>query len=179
MKTTLLYGFIMTIISTLVVYSLYFTGFHDSVEKLGTAQAISTVVGLLNAIACLTLGIRARRSEIPASEPFGYGRALGTGALIALWGSLFGAISHVLYVSVINPDFQNVIVQGELAKMEARGMSAAQIEQAEGMVRMMTGPAMQGVFGLIFGFLFTFVFALIVAAFLKRSESTVPPVVPA
>jgi len=176
MKTTLFYGFAMAIVGTLLAYSLFFLGYHDSVEKLGTSQTISMIVGILNGITCITLGIRARREEVPASEPFGYGRALGTGTLIALWGSIFGTISHVLYMAVINPGFQDVVVQGELAKLEARGMSSAQIEQAEGMIRMMTGTVVQGIAALIFGFLFAFVFALIIAAFTRRPA---PPATPA
>ena len=117
MKTTLIYGVAMAIVGTLIACILFFLGFHDSTEKLGTAQALGTVLGLVNAIACLFLGIRARRAEVPASEPFGYGRALGTGTLIALWGALFGAIGHMLYMSVINPGFRDIIVQGELAKL--------------------------------------------------------------
>lgn len=175
MKTTLLYGLAMSIVGALIAFLLFFLGFHDSVEKLPTAQTIGTVVGLLNAVVCLFLGIRARRSEVPASEPFGYGRALGAGTLIALWGSIFGSIFHVIYMGLINPGFRDIIVQGELAKMEARGMSSAQIEQAEGMVRMMTGPIPSGIFALIFGFLFTFLFALIVAAFVRRPAADAPP----
>ncbi|MDQ5979938.1 MAG: hypothetical protein QG602_2913 [Verrucomicrobiota bacterium] len=175
MKTTLFYGFIMALVATLLTYALYFLGFHDSVEKLQTAQTISFAAGLLIWIVCLFLGIRARRDETPAQEAFGYGRALGAGTLIALWGSLFGALSHVIYMAFINPDFRDLVVQGELAKMEAQGMPAAQIEQAEGMVRMMTGPIAQGIFALIFGFILCFLVALVVAAFVRRTASTTPP----
>lgn len=174
MKTTLIYGLTMSIVGALLVFLLFFLGFHDSVEKLSTAQTIGLVAGLANAIVCLFLGIRARRSEVPASEAFGYGRALGTGTLIALWSSIFGSIFHVIYMGLINPSFRDIIVQGELAKMEARGMSSTQIEQAEGMVRMMTGPIPSGIMALIFGFLFTFLFALIVAAFVRRPAAETP-----
>jgi hypothetical protein len=175
MKTTLIYGLIMSVVGALLAFLLYFLGFHDSVEKLPTAQTIGMVTGLVNAVVCIFLGIRARRSELPASEPFGYGRALGTGTLIALWGALFGTVFHVIYMGLINPGFRDIIVQGELAKMEARGMSSAQIEQAEGMVRMMTGPIPSGIFALIGGFVFGFIIALIIAAFVRRPAADTPP----
>lgn len=175
MKTTLFYGFIMALVGTLLAYALYFLGFHDSAEKLSTAQTIGFVAGLINWVVCLFLGIKARRDEVPAHEAFGYGRALGAGTLIALWGSIFGSISHVIYMVFINPDFRDVIVQGELAKMEAKGVPAAQIEQAEGMVRMMTGPIPQGIFALIFGFILCFLVALVIAAFVRRPATATPP----
>ncbi|HWA24424.1 MAG TPA: DUF4199 domain-containing protein [Lacunisphaera sp.] len=174
MKTTLIYGLAMAFVGTLLACLLYFMGFHDSVEKLKSAQMIGMVGGIVNSVVFLALGIRARRAEVPASEPFGYGRALGTGTLIALWGSIFGALGHLLYMTVINPEFRDLVVQGELAKMEAKGLSSTQIEQAEGMVRMMTGPVPQAIFALIFGFIFCFIIALIVAAFIRRAESATP-----
>lgn len=176
MKTTLIYGFAMAAVGALMTYALYFLGYHDSVEKLGTAQTIGMVGGLMNGIVCLWLGIRARRDETPATETFGYGRALGTGTLIALWGSLLGAISHVVYMTVVNSDFRELVVQGEIAKMEAKGIPSSQIEQAESVVRMMTGPVAQGIMAVIFGFIMTFILALIVSAFTRRAPPTPPPV---
>ncbi|RXK53194.1 DUF4199 domain-containing protein [Oleiharenicola lentus] len=175
MKTTLFYGFVMALAGSLLTYILFFLGYHDSVEKFTTAQTIASVVGLLIWITCLLLGIRARRDEVPAHEAFGYGRALGAGTLIALWGSLFGSISHAIYMMFVNPDFREVVVQSEIAKMEAKGVPAAQIEQAEGMVRMMTGPVVQSIFALIFGFILCFMVALIVAAFVRRPATGTPP----
>jgi len=170
MNTTLLYGLAMAVISALLNYGLYFAGFHETPEKLGTAQTIGMVAGLLISIACIALGCRARRAETPANEPFGYGRSFLTGFLISLWGVLFGTISQVLYVAVVNPGFRDVVVQLELAKAEARGVTAQQLEQAEGMIRMMTGPVAQGIFGFIFGLIFCTIIALIVAAFVRRPE---------
>lgn len=168
MKTSLTYGLGMAIAGTILAFVLYFLGFHSSAEKLATGQTIGMIGGLAIAIVGLTLAVKARRAETPATEPFGYGRALGVGTLTGLFSSLFGSISNVIYVTLINPGIQDLLVEGELAKLEARGMTADQTEAAEGMIRLMTGPAMQGVFGLIGGFFFSFIIALIVAAVLKR-----------
>jgi hypothetical protein len=174
MKTTLIYGAAMAFAGTLLACILYFAGFHDSLEKLKTAQTIGMVAGILIWVAGLFLGLRARRAEVPANEAFGYGRALGNGALISLWASLFGTLGHILYMTVINPDMRDLIVRGELAKMEEKGIPAAQIEQAEGMVRMMTGPIPQGIIVFIFSFVICFVLALIISAFVQRPESGPP-----
>jgi hypothetical protein len=43
MKTPLIYGFSMALATSLVTLLLYFAGFHDSAEKLGSAQWIGTI----------------------------------------------------------------------------------------------------------------------------------------
>lgn len=178
MKTSFIHGLGMAIAGFVLALVMFFLGFHDSPDKLGVAQTVGLVGGLAITLGGLILAIRARRAETPADEPFGYGRALGTGTLTGLFSSAFGAISTVLYATVINPGFQEVVIETQIAKMEEQGMGAAQIEQAEGMIRMMSGPAAQGVFGFIGGFVFSFIFALIIAAFLKRpaADPTPPPI---
>src|SRR5690606_32135642 len=103
MKTTFIYGLGMAIAGAVPNFALYFLGFHDSPEKLQSAQTVGMVGGLLITIVGLVMVIRARRAETPADEAFGYGRALGAGTLTSLWGSLFGNIFNVLYLTVINP----------------------------------------------------------------------------
>jgi hypothetical protein len=168
MKTTFIYGLGMAIAGTLLNFMFYFLGFHETIEKIGTAQSIGIVGGIIITIGGLILAIKARRSETPAEESFGYGRALGSGVLTALWASLFGTISNVVYMSVINPDIQDLIVQGEIAKLEASSMSAEQIDQAEGMIKMMTSPAASGIMGFLGAFVISVILCLIIATFLKR-----------
>ncbi len=53
-------------------------------------------------------------------------------------------------------------------KLQAKGVSGAQLDQAEKMTRMMMGPIPSAILGIIFGMIFGVILALIVAAFLKR-----------
>lgn len=178
MNTTFLYGLIIAIAGTLLNYGLYFLGYHDSVEKMAIAQWVGGLGGMCLSIVILVMGVRARRAEIPATEPFGFGRAFLTSFLICFWSVVFGTISHVLYLSVVNPGFRDVMVQSEIAKMEAKGVPAAQIEQAEPFVRMISGPVAQGIFVFIGGLIMWTVVSLIVAAILKRpAAEPVPPAV--
>jgi len=168
MNTTFMYGLTMAIANSLLNYALYFLGFHDSVEKLGTAQIVGGCGGLAITVVVLVLGCRARRAETPATKPFGYGQSFLSCFLISVWGVILGTISQVLYITLVNPGFRDVITQSELAKAEARGLSAAQLEQAEGMIRMMTGPVVQSIFQLVFGLVICVLLSLIIAAFIKR-----------
>ncbi len=181
MKTTFLYGLGMAIAGAVLNFILYFAGMHDTPEKLQSSQTVGMVAGLVITVAGLVLAIRARRDETPLDEDFGYGRALGAGTLTALWGSLFGNLFNVAYMTVINPGLADVTREMQINAWEEQGLTPEQIDQAEGFLNMMSNPALQFVFGFIFAFLFSFVFALIIAAFIRRSaeesfdEAAPPP----
>ena len=102
-------------------------------------------------------------------DAYGYGRALGTGFMIALFASLFGAIFTYLYAAVVNPGFIEVMLQAQSDQLEAKGLSADKIEQVNSMTRSMMKPAIQAGISFFMGLFFSTLFALITAAFLKRS----------
>lgn len=156
---------------------LYLAGLHSDPAKLTLAQVIATVGGLGINIAGLVLGIRARRAEVPMNEEFGYGRAFGAGFMITLVSSVLGALTWLLYVGLINPEFTDVIVQAQVQQLEAKGLNAAQIEAAEKMIRTMSHPAINAVFAFFGGLFFGAVISLVAAAFLKRpaAEEFAPP----
>lgn len=176
MKIPLTYGAIMAIAGAVLALSLYLLGFHSDATRLGAGQAIAMVAGLAIGITCIVLAMKARRAELPPNEPFGYGRALGVGVLTALFAALFGLVTSYVYANHINPGFTDIIVQAEIAKLEAKGLPPAQIEQVEKVVRAMSGPVAQVIMGFFGGLLFGTVISLIAAAILKRPASAPPPV---
>src|SRR5688572_16932339 len=101
MKTYLAYGFALALGGLLIAVLLFFLGFHSDAEKIPTGQAIGTVGNIVIYATCLVLGIKARRADVPANQDFGYGRALGAGVMIALFGALFTAITHLIYINII------------------------------------------------------------------------------
>jgi hypothetical protein len=171
MKTYLTYGFYTSLASALLVFALYFSGLHDSADKLGTAQTVQTVGGLIIGVGCVVLGTKARRAEVPSTENFGYGSALGAGVMITLFATLFSMGFNLLYSQVINPGFTEIILEAQVAKFEAAGMSADAAERAAGMVRKMMHPAVQSAIGFVMGVVFGTLISLVTAAFLKRPAS--------
>ena len=73
-------------------------------------------------------------------------------------------------------------MEGEIAKLEAQGLTADQIAGAEKMMQIMTGPVAQAATIIIGGFIFGFLLSLIVAIFVRRpAEETFderPPIQP-
>src|SRR5579863_6326248 len=168
MKTCTLYGFFTAIAGAIIVLALYFLGFHSDPAKFGAAKWIGGLTSLTVSVVILVLGVKARRAEVPPSEPFGYGKAFGAAFLICLVNSVCYSIFFYAYVAFINTGFTDVVVQDTMDKMQAKGMSGAQLDNVEKGVRFMSGPAMQGISSLIGGVIFGVILALIVAAFLKR-----------
>lgn len=175
MKTYLTYGLAMAGAGAVLALILFFLGLHSDPAKFSVAQSVQTFGGLAIAIACLILGIRARRSSLPETEAFTYGRALAAGTMIVLFATLFGTVFNLLYTTVIHPDYTEVLVQSQLAAAEQKGMPPEQLDQMESVMRMMSKPAIQAAMGLFFGFLFGFVVSLIVAIFMRRPAVVAAP----
>jgi len=173
MKTYALYGFAQALANALLVLLLFALGFHSSVEKLSSAQWVGSLGSLAVATTATVLGVRARRSELPPEAPYGYGSALGGGVLIALVAGILGIGVTYVYFTYVNPGMNDLVIQAQVAKMEARGLSGDRLEQVERSLRMVTHPAVQAFFSCLATLFFGTLVSLIAAAFLKRPE---PPV---
>lgn len=174
MKTPALYGFISALAGAVLNLILYFSGLHSDPAKVATAQAIGWL-GTVIFIVCLVLAVRARRAEVPASQPFGYGSALWTGTQMAFVSAVLGAIFYYCYVRFINPALVDVLFQAQDEKLQAKGLSGPALDRAEGFMRTMLQPGVSSFTFVLFAFPIGFVLALIVAAFVRRPESTTPP----
>jgi len=168
MKTCALYGFYATLAAAVLTLGIYFMGYHSDAAKLPTAQWIGGIGGLAIGISVTILGIKARRAEVPATEGFGYGRALWTGFLIHLVAGILGIGLNLVYLLYVNPGFCDIVEQAQIDKFEAKGLSGARLDQAEAIAHMMCKPPVQVAFGFLFAVIFGTVISLIAAAFLKR-----------
>ena len=179
MKTPLIYGFSMGLATALVTLLLYFTGYHDSAEKLSAAQWIGGGVNIAILVACLALAMKEKRANSAPENDWGYGSALGVGVLTALAGAIFGAVFGYLYFGILNPGFGDVILDAQIAAMEAKGMPAATIERAEPMMRKWMSAPVMAIMGCVSSFILGTVLSLIVAIFFRRRDADVvapPPV---
>lgn len=177
MKTYLTYGSAMAGGGFLLTIVLYVLGFHSDAEKIGTSQMIQMCVGLVIGVVCIVLGTKAKRATVPLEEDFGYGSALGAGVMISLFAGLIGIVTTLIYVVLINPGMNEIVMQAQVAKWEAAGMTSAQIEQAQGFMKSMMSPPIQAAFGFLGGLFFGTLISLVTSAFLKRSVTdSLPPV---
>lgn len=168
MKTYLVYGFGITLANAVLTLGLYFAGYHSDPAKIGSAQWIISAGSFLITVTGIVLGTKARRAEWPAHENFSYGSALGAGVMIVLFTALFSMVTNYIYFALINPGLTDLMVQSQVAKFEAKGMSSAQIEQVEKGIRAFSRPPIQAALGFIGGMIFGTVISLITSAFLQR-----------
>jgi hypothetical protein len=178
MKIPLTYGFIMTLCGAFVSLGLFFSGLHSDPDKLKLAQTIALVLGVVISVTCTLLGMREKRANTPADKPWGYGAALGTGVMIGLFGTIFGAVYNYCYFAFIDPSFQEVVLQAQIAALEAKNLSSAQIEQAEPYIRPWLKPGAMTATGAVMAFIWSLVISLIVAAFVKARPDNAAPVPP-
>jgi hypothetical protein len=169
MKTTLTYGFLLTLCNFLVTVALFACGLQSDAAKIAASGRIAGLVGLAIAIACIAGGIVARRKAAPAGAAFSYGQAWGAGWLVQLWASIFGLATTYLYLTVINPKFTDLMVQMRLDKLAARGLTGDQLDRAESMLRLLSSPLAQTIANFIGTLILGAIIALIAAAFLKRA----------
>lgn len=166
MGTKFFYALTLTIIGAVLNLILYFTGFQT--EKLATGQHAKWLM-LVASIVILWLGIKATREESP-TKSLSYGKGVGTGVLISLYSGLMSAVYTFIHFKFINPDFVDYQMAIVRTQWEARGMSGAQMEQAEGFARAMMGPVSMAIMTPIMSVVFGLIVSLIIAAILKRPE---------
>jgi len=164
MGTKFTYALAMTICGAVMRLLLYFTGYET--EKLAVGQHAGWL-GLVLMIVILYLGIKAVREESPGKY-ISYGKALGAGVLISLFSSLMSAVYNFIHLKFVNTQFVDYQMELIKLKWEKAGMSAAQMEQAEGFTRAMMGPVGAAIFTVVMGVVIGLVLSLILAAILKR-----------
>jgi hypothetical protein len=174
MKTALTYGFLLALGGFLLNLVLFLAGLQSDAAKLRAGQGIGLAAGVVLATILIVLAIRACRRATPNSEAFTYGNALGAGFLTQVFASLFGLGFVYLYVAVINPQLTDAVVQLQLDKLQARGLGGEQLDRAEHIIRMFSGPLAMTVSSFAFSLIIGTLIALIVAWFLKR-EAAEPP----
>jgi ABC-type antimicrobial peptide transport system permease subunit len=170
MKTCALYGFIIALADSLLVLILFFLGWHSDPAKLTAAKWVGGLAALLIGVSLTFLGVKARRSEVPESESFGYGSALWAGVRISFVACFLTAIFNYAYSAFINPGFADIIIQDQMDKMAAKGISGDQADKVEKFMHFLMSPAVYSIYTMVLGFIFALVISLIVAAFLKRAE---------
>lgn len=168
MKPPVVYGIALALAAAFLNLALYFLGLHSDAAKLTEAQWISNIGMLVFGISCTVLGIKGQRAETPAGKGFGYGRALGAGVIVSLVAGLIGIATNWFYFEVINPGLRDLLVQTQLDKMAASGMSGDQLDKVEKGVRFFMQPLFIGLVTLITSVFWGTVISLIAAAFLKR-----------
>jgi hypothetical protein len=154
------YGLLTGLISIIISYGLNMAGLENSPAKWLTSLVL---------VGGIFLAQNAFKQQNQGFMSYGQGLKIGT--LLAGIAGILSAISSYVYITFIDPDFLNRIMDKTRAEMEAKGtMSDAQIDQAMGWTsKMMNGP-MMFVSVLVGSLIMGFLASLIITAITKNSR---------
>lgn len=99
-----------------------------------------------------------------------YGEGLGLGILISVYAGIISSVFSFVYIKYVNSEFLDSIREQQIMALEEQGLSDAQIEQASGMMDLMSSPGAFLILGLIGSVFIGFIVSLILTAFTKMSK---------
>lgn len=169
MKIPLLYGLGMAAATIVLTLLQNLLGWHNDPGSVALGSRVGMAAGFIITVVFIVLAMRAARAKAPDGS-FSYGRALGTGVLTSLFSAIAFAIFFYVYMQYINPEYADLIVETEMAKLPPN----APREKVEGIVRFMTGPIMTALMVVLMTTLFGTIYSLVIAYFMKKPAATSP-----
>ena len=148
----------------MVLFSLimYATGNH--LEPHWSSSVITSALF----IGIIILGIKSFRSENGGFLSWGQGVKIGVG--IAIIAGLINVIYSYIFMSFIEPDFMNQMMEIQNQAYLDKGMTEEEIEMANKMGEAFQSPGIMAAMGIIMYAIGGFVVSAIVAAIMKKSE---------
>jgi hypothetical protein len=161
-KVGMKYGLIYGVASIALSLIFYLTG-TDLQAKLPQYLNYGVLLG------AIILGIRSFRDE-DLGGYISYGKSLGTGVVIAFFGSIIVAFYTYLFFNVVDPALIDQMIEMTREKMIESGMPDDQVEMAVDMSARFMTPGWMFTFSILGITFMGFVFSLLASVFLKRNQ---------
>ena len=158
-KVALKHGLILGLISIIYFIVINFLG---EAGKGG----VWSYLGIIFSIGVIYLGHKAFKDE--GDGFMSYKQGLGIGTLISLYAAILSSIFTFIYVSFVDDLMLQNIREQNIAEMEARGLSPAQIDQAMQFSSIFMSPGFILIMGVIMGTLLGFILSLVIGAITKN-----------
>jgi hypothetical protein len=127
-------------------------------------------IGYVIMVIFIFLGIKSYRDE-DLGGYIGYGKSLGTGILIGLFGGVITGAFTVLFFSVIAPEMLEQIIAASQEKMLEQGQDEKSMEMAMEYTRKFMTPVWMFVFSILGSAFMAFLFSLILSVFMKKDQT--------
>ncbi len=125
-------------------------------------------IGLLISVAVIFLAHKEFKEQ--GNGYLSFSQGLGIGTLVSLVSAVINSIFTFIYTSYINDSIIVLAREKAIMDLENSGQSDAEIDQAMGILEMMTSPMAFLILGLFMGVFFGFIISLIVSIFTKKSS---------
>jgi hypothetical protein len=163
-KVAMTYGAMYGLSSSIIYLIFYFAG--AAIDNKGPQW-----IGYLVLIATIYLGVTNYRNN-DLGGFISYGKSLGTGTLIGLFGGIITGFFTVLMFTVIDPGLAQKIVEKAQQDMIERGnMSEDQINMAVSWTKKFMNPIALFCFSILGSVLMSFIFSLLVSIFTRKEQS--------
>lgn len=162
-KVAMTYGAMYGLASSIIYLIFYFAGaeFDNKAPQW---------IGYLILIGTLFAGIKSYRDQ-DSGGFLSYGRSLGTGVLIGLFGGIITGFFTVIMFTVIDPGLsEKIIEKAQQDMIERGGMSEDQIEMGMSWTRKFMSPVVLFFFSILGSVFMAFIFSLIISIFTKKEQ---------
>jgi hypothetical protein len=163
LKVAMNYGTLYGLAGVALTLLFYFLG-------VDLQSRIPQVINYAILITFISMGIKSYRDE-DLGGFISYGKSLGTGTLIGLFGGIISAIFIVIFFNYIAPEMIQKILDSSQQKLAEKGMSDEQIEQAISITRMFMKPVWLFLFSILGSTFAGFLFSLIISIFTKKEDN--------
>ena len=162
LKFAMNYGAILGIIMVIFAILFYIIGM-DTTEARWTQWLYYVII-----IGILIYAIKTFRDQYLGGA-ITFGKALGTGVLVVLFGSIIYAVYSYIFLTFIDASMIEKMITMAEEDMINRGMSDDQIEQGMEMTRkFMANPILMSLMLIITFTFFGFIFSLVIGLFMKK-----------
>lgn len=165
--TAMRYGLIWGLVAIVFGLLMHVLGFSDPSTTSTGMSVVMTLISTAITIAFIVLAIKHHRDQ----ELGGYmtfGRGFKTGFMTTLIYAVIATIWMVIFFNFINPDMFDAINATMVEQWEDAGMSDEEIEQAQSMAGMFTGPTAMTVMTFLGTLFWGAIISLIASAVMKK-----------
>lgn len=163
LKVAMNFGAMYGLAGIAISLIFYFTG--ASLES-----KIPQILTYLAQLIIIIIGIKSYRDN-DLGGYIGYGKAVGTGLLISIFGGILAGAFSVIFFSFIAPDMVDRILAAAQQNMIDKGMSEEQIEMGLEWTKKFMTPGWLFIFSIISAAFFGLILSLIASIFLKNESN--------
>jgi hypothetical protein len=162
-KVAMNYGTLYGLSGVAVFLLFYFVG-TDIQSRL--PQWISYIILII----FIVMGVKSYRDEDLGGN-ISYGKSLGTGVLISVFGGIISAVFSLLFFTYIAPEMTQKILDAAQQSMVEQGMSEEQIEMGMGYTQKFMTPTWLFLFSVLGSAVMGFIFSLVISIFMKKEAN--------
>lgn len=166
-KTAYTYGLYLGILSTLFAIIMYAMGMYD-ISGQGSTRWVSSLVSFALTVGVVIFAYNAFKKSGDGFMSFGEGFKLSFITIII--STLVGLVWLAVYMFVLEPGYQEVILNAQIEQMEKQGMEGDAMEMAMSWTEKMTSPLFMTLWTIVGAAFMGAIISLLMAAFLQKKR---------